>query len=198
MADVDGLNLLRLDTLKGNIHFQSFEVDSLGCLALNDPLSFLSLRSIVLSDVPLCDDDLMCLRSLQSLESLFLDDTQIGDIAYVTRTNVSACSPDAVNRVMHLIGLRRTLSHLELSWNDRITDDAIPTLCQILCLSFLSLKGTRVTMNGLRKLACHAKNSDKKTSVIFPSECEEYVCSESFCAPQHQHCNMRSRSTQRI
>ena len=183
MADVAGLNLLRLDTLKGNNRLQSFEVDSLGCLALNDPSGFLSLRSIVLSDVPLCDDDLMCLRSLQSLESLFLDDTQIGDIAYVTRTNVSACSSNAVKRVMHLIGLRRTLSHLELSWNDRITDDAIPTLCQILCLSFLSLKGTRVTMKGLRKLACHAKDSDKTISAIFPSECEEYIRSKSILCP---------------
>ncbi|KAL5526565.1 hypothetical protein ACEPAF_8289 [Sanghuangporus sanghuang] len=143
MADVDGLNLLRLETLK----------------VLNDPSGFLFLRSIVLSDVPLCDDDLACLSRLQSLESLFLDDTQIGDVA-----------------IMHLIGLRRVLSHLELSWNERITDNAIPTLCRFPSLSFLSLKGTRVTIKGLRKLAYHAEDRDKKISIILPSDCEEYMC----------------------
>ncbi|KAL5525781.1 hypothetical protein ACEPAG_7118 [Sanghuangporus baumii] len=143
MADVDGLNLLRLETLK----------------VLNDPSGFLFLRSIVLSDVPLCDDDLACLSGLQSLESLFLDDTHIGDIA-----------------VMHLISLRRVLSHLELSWNDGITDNAVPTLCQFPSLSFLSLKGTRVTIKGLRKLAYYSKDRDKKFSIIVPSDCEEYMC----------------------
>ncbi|KAL5504144.1 hypothetical protein ACEPAH_8217 [Sanghuangporus vaninii] len=143
MADVDGLNLLRLETLK----------------VLNDPSGFLFLRSIVLSDVPLRDDDLAYLSHLQSLESLFLDDTQIGDIA-----------------VMHLISLRRVLSHLELSWNERITDNAIPTLCQFPSLSFLSLKGTRVNIKGLRKLAYHVKDRDKKISIILPSDCEEYMC----------------------
>ncbi|EJD06559.1 uncharacterized protein FOMMEDRAFT_25807 [Fomitiporia mediterranea MF3/22] len=134
-------------------------VNVLGIKVFIDPTGFQSLRSLVLSDVPLSDDDLMCLNSLLRIESLFIDDTQIGDVA-----------------VMHLIALRQSLVHLELSWNEKITDDAIPTLCNFPDLTFLSLKRTAITMKGLRKLACSVKDREKKISIILPSECEEYLC----------------------
>lgn len=81
-------------------------------------------------------------------------------------------------KVMHLIALRQNLVHLELSWNDRISDDSMPTLCKFTKLAFLSLKGTAVTMKGLRKLACSAKEREKKLSIILPTECEDYICSK--------------------
>ena len=42
--------------------------------------SFVDLRSLTLSDVPLVDEDIAHLSDL-FLESLFLDDTQLGDEA---------------------------------------------------------------------------------------------------------------------
>lgn len=79
---------------------------------------------------------------------------------------------------MHLIALKQSLGHLELSWNERITDDSIPTLCTLSVLGFLSLKGTSVSMKGLRKLSCAAKSKGNRMSVILPSPCEQYMTSE--------------------
>ncbi|THH09152.1 hypothetical protein EW145_g2204 [Phellinidium pouzarii] len=143
MADADGLNLLRNDTLK----------------VFRSPDSFQQLRKIVLSDVHLSDNDLTKLSDLPRLETLFLDDTQIGDEA-----------------VMHLVALKHTLVHVELSWNKLITDDAIPSLCALSLLTFLSLKGTSITVKGLRKLAGVVKDRGRKISLILPSACEEYFC----------------------
>lgn len=81
---------------------------------------------------------------------------------------------------MHLIALRGTLSHLNLSWNERITDDAIPTLCALTHLCFISLKQTNVTIKGLHKLAIAVKDREKKISIVLPSECEGYICSKLF------------------
>ena len=78
---------------------------------------------------------------------------------------------------MRLISLKRTLSHLEVSWNRRITDDSVPTLCALPNLTFLSLKQTSISMKGVRKLACAVKSRGKRISMILPSECEEYMLS---------------------
>lgn len=78
---------------------------------------------------------------------------------------------------MRLISLKRTLSHLEVSWNKRITDDSVPTLCALSDLNFLSLKRTSISMKGVQKLACAVKVRGKKISIILPSECEEYMLS---------------------
>ena len=67
---------------------------------------------------------------------------------------------------MRLIPLKRTLSHLEVSWNKRITDDSVPTLCALSNLNFLSLKQTSISMKGVRKLACAFKAQGKKISII--------------------------------
>ncbi|KAI5122279.1 hypothetical protein M0805_002359 [Coniferiporia weirii] len=143
MVDADGLNLLGCDTLK----------------VLKCPNSFQKLKKLVLSDARLSNNDLTKLGDLSCLETLFLDDTQIGDEA-----------------IMHLVALKHSLVHLELSWNRQITDDAIPSLCALTLLSFLSLKETSVTAKGLRKLACSVKEGGRKISLILPSACEVYFC----------------------
>lgn len=79
---------------------------------------------------------------------------------------------------MHLVALRRTLTHLELSDNDRITDDAIPSFLAMTRLEFLSLKGSNVTVKGLRKLASAMKARGGKMKVILPADAEEYFSSE--------------------
>lgn len=84
MADADGLNLLRNDTLKGIVLFYLLPVHgpiNVIITVLRSPGSFHLLRKIVLSDVHLSDDDLTKLGDLPRLETLFLDDTQIGDEA---------------------------------------------------------------------------------------------------------------------
>lgn len=83
-----------------------------------------------------------------------------------------------VTSVMHLVALKHSLVHLELSWNELITDDAIPSLYSLSHLTFLSLKGTSVTAKGLRKLAGVVKDRGRKISLILPSACEEYFCSK--------------------
>lgn len=88
---------------------------------------------------------------------------------------------------MRLISLKRTLTHLEVSWNGRISDDSVPTLCALSNLNFLSLKRTSISMKGVRKLACAVKARGKKIAIILPSECEEYMLGEfhlvSACLP---------------
>ncbi|KAH8118029.1 hypothetical protein DFH11DRAFT_1503517 [Phellopilus nigrolimitatus] len=134
-------------------------VNLLGIKVLKQPNSFRQLRKLVLSDVRLSDDELMNLNDLTHLESLLIDDTQIGDEA-----------------VIHLVALKHSLARLELSWNERITNDAIPSLNALSNLSFLSLKGTNITMKGLRKFSYSMKDKGKKISLILPSTCEEYLC----------------------
>ena len=78
---------------------------------------------------------------------------------------------------MHLVALRYTLTDLELSGNDRITDDAIPSFLALLKLDFLSLKGTSVSIKGLRKFACAVEARGGKVKMILPAEAEEYITS---------------------
>lgn len=80
---------------------------------------------------------------------------------------------------MHLVPLKHTLTYLDLAWNDTITDDAVPSLCALRLLEILSLKGTSITMDGLRKLAWSVKEPDDRSiSLVAPSGCEKYVYGE--------------------
>lgn len=84
---------------------------------------------------------------------------------------------------MHLVALKHTLTYLDLAWNEAITDDCIPSLCALQQLEILSLKGTNITMDGLRKLAWSVRSlgesEERSISLVVPTECEQYIYSGS-------------------
>lgn len=70
---------------------------------------------------------------------------------------------------MHLVALRNTLAHLEVSDNERITDDAIPCFLAMEKLEFISVKTTGVTKEGLERLVREAELRGQKLRI----ECDE-------------------------
>lgn len=84
---------------------------------------------------------------------------------------------------MHLVALRSTLRRLILSWNDEIDNDVVPCLCALRKLEVLSLLGTSVNMNGVRKLSWTIKERGDEIDLFLPASCEEYLFRASRCFP---------------
>lgn len=89
-------------------------------------------------------------------------------------------------RVYHLVALRLTLTHLYLSYNPCISDDAVPALnlCIASKLRFLGLVGTSIAMLGLRRMAKLIQREERIIDIEIPEECEKYVDGSSdspFC-----------------
>ncbi|KIK68771.1 hypothetical protein GYMLUDRAFT_215616 [Collybiopsis luxurians FD-317 M1] len=124
------------------------------------PSSFLFLSELSFSNTHVMDMDLVKLVGLPRLAVLGLVNTGIGD-----------------EGVFHLTALRLTLTHLHLSHNPRITDDAVPALglCINSRLRYLGLVGTSVAMPGLRRMAKLIQREQRIVDVEIPEECERYI-----------------------
>ncbi|CCM06606.1 uncharacterized protein FIBRA_08885 [Fibroporia radiculosa] len=122
--------------------------------------SFQFLAELNLGDAVLEDVDIVSLHRLPRLTRLSLSNTGIGNEA-----------------VFILVSLKRTLAELDIAFNPRIDDDAIPALLALPKLSFLSLFETGVQISGLRRFAMTLRTRKRQTLVGFeaPRECEEYV-----------------------
>ncbi|KAJ3742563.1 hypothetical protein DFH05DRAFT_1501226 [Lentinula detonsa] len=124
------------------------------------PHSFLFLSELSFSNTPVLDMDLVKLVGLPRLAVLILKNTGICD-----------------EGVFHLTALKLTLTHLDLSQNPCITDDAIPALC--LCITsklrFLGLVGTSIGMPGLRRMAKLIQKEERIVDVEIPEVCELYI-----------------------
>lgn len=117
-----------------------------GELALRDPFSeivkklfqqdkFSSLAVVSFRNTQLINDDVASLRLLPHLENLDLSGTGIG-----------------TQSLHHLVCHRHTLKILNISLNPLIDDDARVALSAFSYLSAIYLRGTSITMPGLRRL----------------------------------------------
>ncbi|KAH9953917.1 hypothetical protein BGW80DRAFT_1406307 [Lactifluus volemus] len=118
------------------------------------PFFFRSLSTLLLENIPLQDDDLLYIQQLPNLSSLNLNNTDICNVG-----------------VFHLVALRRTLTTLELGGNPLITDDSVSALLLLSHLRVLGLRGTTVTMTGLRRLVPFSKH----LHLDVPISCEQYL-----------------------
>ncbi|KAI0064939.1 hypothetical protein BV25DRAFT_210514 [Artomyces pyxidatus] len=123
---------------------------------LGSPGSFRALTFLLLDNVPLENRDILHIHHLPMLAGLNLCNTGIGDEA-----------------VFHLVALRPTLTTLLLHDNPAITDDATPALSLLNNLALLYLRGTSITMIGLRRLA--SSLADSIFEVDIPVECQYYL-----------------------
>ncbi|KAF9077320.1 hypothetical protein BDP27DRAFT_1312194 [Rhodocollybia butyracea] len=127
---------------------------------LTRPHSFLFLTELSFNDTPLLNMDLVKLIGLPRLAILGLKNTGIGD-----------------EGVFHLTALKLTLTHLYLSNNPGITDDAVPALnlCIASKLCYLGLVGTSIAMPGLRWMASLIHKEERVVDVEIPESCEHYI-----------------------
>jgi hypothetical protein len=78
------------------------------------------------------------------------------------------------HRVFYLVALRHTLTTLKLRGNKSVTDDALPALLLFSRLRMLGLRGTTISMTGLRRLIPFSD----RLSLDIPADCEAYIDSE--------------------
>ena len=79
-----------------------------------------------------------------------------------------------IHRVFYLVALRHTLTTLKLHGNKSVTDDALPALLLLSRLRKLGLRGTTISMTGLRRLITFSD----RLSLAVPADCEAYIDSE--------------------
>ena len=77
--------------------------------------------------------------------------------------------------VFLLTALGRTLTDLDIAYNPRINDDAVPALLTMRKLQYLSLLDTSVTIAGVRRLAVELEEGRRNVEVEVPGPCEEYI-----------------------
>lgn len=84
-------------------------------------------------------------------------------------------------RIFYLVSLRHTLINLTLRGNRSVTDKALPALLLLAHLRILDLRGTIISMTGLRCLTPFSDN----LFLDVPEDCEAYLDSERRipCAP---------------
>ena len=136
--------------------------------------NFCSLSILVLEYVPLTDDDLLHIHHLPSLEELNLNHTGVGDTGYASLCR-SLFFLYHLASVFYLVALRHTLTTLKLRGNESITDNALPALLLLSHLRMLGLRGTIISMTGLRRLIPFSD----RLFLDVPADCEAYLDSES-------------------
>ncbi|KAG9290470.1 hypothetical protein G9A89_002445 [Geosiphon pyriformis] len=124
---------------------------------LSQPNSFKSINSLRLSNISISDSYLINLRSLESLEQLYLDNTLIGD-----------------EGIAHLVALKSSLNTLTLTDNRRVTDYAFANLRFFGELEILALDGTSITMDGLRTFVNESR-SKSLMQLTIPEDCRNYL-----------------------
>lgn len=108
------------------------------------------------------DEDLKCLTSLPALKKLTLDSTRISDeglmhvgaIRSLEYLQIEGCRMVTDAGVGHLKGLVN-LVELHVTGNVQIDNDAIASLGEMKNLTFLCLRDTGISDNGLTPLANH-------------------------------------------
>ena len=78
-------------------------------------------------------------------------------------------------RIFYLVALRHTLTTLMLRGNISVTDNAFPALLLLSRLRMLSLRGTIISMTGLRRLIPFSDY----LFLDVPADCEAYLDSKS-------------------
>ena len=129
------------------------------------PNSFLSLTELSFSGIRIHDLDLIHIRHLPKLSVLFLNNTGIGNEAYVLSfpfppsffpslpLHSSVTHPSPTPSVYLLIPLKCSLTQLTLATNPGIDSTSVPAICFLSKLCYLSIADTSIDMNGLKTLA---------------------------------------------
>lgn len=91
------------------------------------------------------------------------------------RSAESSTSFYPLARVFYLVALRRTLTTLKLRGNKSVTDNALPALLLLSHLRMLGLRGTTISMTGLRHLIPFSDH----LFLDVPADCEAYLDSKS-------------------
>ncbi|KAI0806085.1 hypothetical protein BC629DRAFT_1141943 [Irpex lacteus] len=127
------------------------------------PNSFLFLAEINLTGGSVKEADLLHLQHLPRLARLWLSSTGIGNEA-----------------IYYLTPLKRSLTDLDIAYNPKIDDDAIPPLLILSKLQYLTFHGTNVTILGVRRLAKTLRDQRRDMEVEVPRQCEDYISSAFF------------------
>ena len=77
-----------------------------------------------------------------------------------------------------LVPLKRSLLDLTVAGNPRIDDNAIHPIMSLNRISYLSIVGTAIGMEGLRILARTIHSEDRAIEIAIPVLCEFYIDSE--------------------
>ena len=78
-------------------------------------------------------------------------------------------------RIFYLVSLRHTLTTLTLRGNRSVTDNALPAILLLARLRMLGLRGTIISMTGLRRLIPFSEY----LFLDVPVDCEAYLDSGS-------------------
>jgi len=105
--------------------------------------------------VHVSDWEVRLFSRLPRLKRLVLESTGIGDEA-----------------MMLIVGLKYSLEHLNIAGNLRVTDVSTACMVKLRMLNFVILKGTNISMEGLRRLAAAFRGGIK---LVPPSACEDYL-----------------------
>ncbi|KAG9012093.1 hypothetical protein FRB94_011788 [Tulasnella sp. JGI-2019a] len=125
------------------------------------PDSFTSLTSLNMNNAPLRFSQVRDIVSLPNLKILCLDNTGVGD-----------------PWIFVLTAMRSTLHELHIMNNDQITDECVPAFAYIGHLQMLDIRGTAISIHGLRRLAQDFVDEiGSKLSVEFPDACAKYISS---------------------
>ncbi|KAJ7443782.1 hypothetical protein B0H11DRAFT_1747839, partial [Mycena galericulata] len=125
-----------------------------------EPNSFLYLQDLSLCGMRVQDDHLFPLfplRNLRMLQTLNLNNSGIGNADF-----------------FDLMALRGSLLQLSIALNP-IDDDAVPIICRLSRLSFLTILYTNISMAGLRRLAQTIFDEHRTIDIEVPEACRDYV-----------------------
>ena len=165
---------IMLEALRGMVEnialYITTRTTSYYLLVFRTPFYFKSLSTLLLENIPLKDDDILYIHQLPSLSSLNLNNTDICNVGYVSLLDHPRLGVNSF-RVFHLVALRRTLATLELGGNPLVTDDSASALLLLSRLRVLGLRGTTVTMTGLRRLVPFSNH----LHLDAPTSCEQYL-----------------------
>ncbi|KAG8959606.1 hypothetical protein FRC03_007729 [Tulasnella sp. 419] len=84
-------------------------------------------------------------------------------------------SPDVSSSIFRLTALDSSLIFLTVSDNPDITDDCAPALILFSKLLDLDLKGTSITMHGIRRLCSAIDTEERDTYLHAPDKCYAYL-----------------------
>ena len=79
----------------------------------------------------------------------------------------------------YLTPLKRSLTDLDIAYNPKIDDDAIPPVLVLTKLQYMTFHGTSISMVGVRRLAKTLRDQKRDMEVEVPRQCEEYISSMS-------------------
>ncbi|KAG8856037.1 hypothetical protein FRB96_006604 [Tulasnella sp. 330] len=154
-ADIKTMSLT--ESMKGVNGLNEGGRDALQAFTL--PYSFIALTNLILSDVPLRNSQIRDVIFLPNLGVLRLDNTSIENPS-----------------IFILVAMRSKLYELRIRNNNKISDDCVSAFAHIGRLQSLDIRGTSISIHGLRRLAKDFVDEiGSRLNVDTPDICTEYM-----------------------